>query len=564
MARREDKVPLFWHTGIKAIPRRPDNPEAYPEDDARHWYDLEYAGWLVEKMPMPESPMDGPKGKKVAAILPGWHPYAEEFRRGMEDAARRVGMDLRVYSSPWDPEDQKHEVERALSWEPHLVIIWIESLRGGSQLIETIYQAGIPVVAANAPPDEAGLRHVLAWTGPDDWAQFRRLSGRFAELMGFRGGYAIVCHMKDTPTFFARSWSVVTELKETASEMELLAMASTDLDEEKTYRQVKVWLDEFGSRLQGVVSADDERTQLGINRALDEAGRADIIRVANGSTPTGIRLIREGGVDAITFQLAEQDGALPVKLAADWFSGLEIPPIRHLPVRILDAENIDLLVNRKDLVLDIDTDQLYQDILDCRSDAVRQYFARQIDAFARSTDITMEFFRGFSIEIYSNLYHIMKTVDLDEAGIVGSYEEIYKRLFQQPTMERTLNRLEEVSLAIIRRLGVKRSRHSSIVARIIAYVDDHYDEPLSLKTLSYQMGISAPYLGKLFTEEIGEAFTTWLNRRRIDKAIEMMKTTDLSIREIAERVGYVNSNYFYKLFKKYMGLNPGEFQAQLS
>ena len=52
--------------------------------------------------------------------------------------------------------------------------------------------------------------------------------------------------------------------------------------------------------------------------------------------------------------------------------------------------------------------------------------------------------------------------------------------------------------------------------------------------------------------------------RRIDKAIEMMKTTDLSIREIAERVGYVNSNYFYKLFKKYMGLNPGEFQAQLS
>ncbi|MDT8299725.1 MAG: helix-turn-helix domain-containing protein, partial [Spirochaetaceae bacterium] len=142
--------------------------------------------------------------------------------------------------------------------------------------------------------------------------------------------------------------------------------------------------------------------------------------------------------------------------------------------------------------------------------------------------------------------------------------EIYKRLFQQPTMERTLNRLEEVSLAIIRRLGVKRSRHSSIVARIIAYVDDHYDEPLSLKTLSYQMGISAPYLGKLFTEEIGEAFTTWLNRRRIDKAIEMMKTTDLSIREIAERVGYVNSNYFYKLFKKYMGLNPGEFQAQLS
>jgi two-component system response regulator YesN len=98
---------------------------------------------------------------------------------------------------------------------------------------------------------------------------------------------------------------------------------------------------------------------------------------------------------------------------------------------------------------------------------------------------------------------------------------------------------------------------------VITYVENHYHEPLSLKTISYEFNITAPYLGKLFSDEIGETFTTWLNRMRIQKAVELMKTTDLTIREVALKTGYVNSNYFYKLFRKYMDVSPGEFAAAL-
>ena len=173
----------------------------------------------------------------------------------------------------------------------------------------------------------------------------------------------------------------------------------------------------------------------------------------------------------------------------------------------------------------------------------------------------MEFFRGFSIELYSNLHHLIRSASLDESSIVGSYEDIYKSLFQQPSMVRTMDWLKDVSLAIIRRLENRRNRHRNLISQVIEYVEKHLAEPHSLKTISYEFDISAPYLGKLFTEDTGDTFANWLNRKRIQKAIELMKTTDLSVKDIAGRIGYSNPNYFYKIFKKYEGINPGEYQA---
>ena len=72
----EDRLLIFWNTRGKAIPTRPRHPERYPEHDARHWYDSEYAGWGLEETNIPESPGDGPQRKKgrrplAGAALPG-------------------------------------------------------------------------------------------------------------------------------------------------------------------------------------------------------------------------------------------------------------------------------------------------------------------------------------------------------------------------------------------------------------------------------------------------------------------------------------------------------------
>ena len=64
------------------IPERPEDPKRLPETERGHWWDIEFAGWRVEKAPMPVSPGDGPAGKRVILLKAGDHPYWTAYVRG--------------------------------------------------------------------------------------------------------------------------------------------------------------------------------------------------------------------------------------------------------------------------------------------------------------------------------------------------------------------------------------------------------------------------------------------------------------------------------------------------
>jgi len=82
---------------------------------------------------------------------------------------------------------------------------------------------------------------------------------------------------------------------------------------------------------------------------------------------------------------------------------------------------------------------------------------------------------------------------------------------------------------------------------------------LSIKTISYSFNISAAYLGKLFKQETGESFSRYLNNLRIEKAKDLLRSTNIKANKIALEVGYSDSNYFYNIFKKYTGMYPSEY-----
>ena len=149
-----------------------------------------------------------------------------------------------------------------------------------------------------------------------------------------------------------------------SADMKLLEMASAGLNRQKTCDMVLSWLVKHGTRLKGIISADDNTSQLGINDALAQYGRADLIRVANGSTPVGITLLRNGSLNAITWQDPVHDGTLPVKTAADWFNGLEIEPITYLPVRIIDKASLDQFVREDTPFGDMKADDLIRGIIE--------------------------------------------------------------------------------------------------------------------------------------------------------------------------------------------------------
>ncbi len=555
----ESKRPILWVTEQKTVPPRPENPSDFPEDNFKHWYDMEYAGWNVKKVNMPISPADGPKGKNITCLLTCHHPYNTAYERGMTKAAEAFRINIRFKYSEWDDEKQQNQVEETIKEKPDMIIVIPDSTELSSDWYRSINAVGIPVIASNLMPDEDGFKYILSWTGPDDWGQFRKLAVDFAQRMESRGGYCIVSHIPGCSAYYARKWAIITELKRIAPGMNLLAIESTNLNSDETYNTVKNWLNKYGSEIKGIVSADDNLVQIGINRALAEAGREDVIRVANGSTQTGIRMLKNGNLDAITFQSAELDGALPIQVAVDWFNGLIVPTIKYLPTHLLTKENVEEFVFNYNNPGEINLDYLYKLIFECNTGEVEAFFNSLNIQFSNMGVLTLEYFRGFSIELLSNLLNIIKSNNLPEERIIGDYETIFKKLFQQQTTERSLYWLKDVSLKIIYGIKETREKPVTLIQQIVNYVNTEYKTPLSIKVISYSFNISAAYLGKLFKLETGESFSRYLNNLRIEKAKILLRSTNIKANKIAIEVGYSDSNYFYNIFKKYTGIYPSEY-----
>lgn len=102
---------------------------------------------------------------------------------------------------------------------------------------------------------------------------------------------------------------------------------------------------------------------------------------------------------------------------------------------------------------------------------------------------------------------------------------------------------------------------SPIVKQVLDHIHAHYAEPLSLKMLGRRYNAHPVYLGHLFRKETNATFTDYMNKYRIEKAKELLKKTNLKVHEIAKQVGYWETGYFYKQFKKYVGISPTEFKG---
>ncbi|GIP09369.1 two component AraC family transcriptional regulator [Paenibacillus macerans] len=100
-----------------------------------------------------------------------------------------------------------------------------------------------------------------------------------------------------------------------------------------------------------------------------------------------------------------------------------------------------------------------------------------------------------------------------------------------------------------------------VVSQVLEYIHGHYADELSLKTLGAQYHIHPVYLGQLFHKETGGSFAEYINKYRIEKAKQQLKNTNLKVHEIARNVGYWEIGYFYKQFRKYVGISPTDFKA---
>ncbi|GBG05993.1 AraC family transcriptional regulator [Paenibacillus agaridevorans] len=98
------------------------------------------------------------------------------------------------------------------------------------------------------------------------------------------------------------------------------------------------------------------------------------------------------------------------------------------------------------------------------------------------------------------------------------------------------------------------------VKKIIQYINQHYAEEITLASLSKYVMMGENYVSALFKKKTGETLIHYLHRIRIEKAIELLATTELPVNQIGQNVGFMNDNYFIKIFKRMTGTTPSQYR----
>lgn len=147
--------------------------------------------------------------------------------------------------------------------------------------------------------------------------------------------------------------------------------------------------------------------------------------------------------------------------------------------------------------------------------------------------------------------YLLKPISLDDLkeALINAREIIYKKrnvISQKTDLENAVD------------ISLNPLIKDSTVLEMIDYIKNNYEEKISISDLSKDLAYSESMLNRKFKKEVHITFNEYLNRYRINKAIDLLKNSDYNITEIAYMCGYSSAKYFARVFKKYLGMSPSD------
>jgi len=114
---------------------------------------------------------------------------------------------------------------------------------------------------------------------------------------------------------------------------------------------------------------------------------------------------------------------------------------------------------------------------------------------------------------------------------------------------------------LLERAAAPDSAANPLAVRAAAFIADHLTEPdLSTARIAGALAFNADHLGRAFRDAFGETPTDHIHRLRIDRARMLFRSTDRPVARVAAEVGFGDERYFRRIFKRRVGLSPGQFQ----
>ncbi|MEG0152724.1 MAG: response regulator [Cellulosilyticaceae bacterium] len=183
---------------------------------------------------------------------------------------------------------------------------------------------------------------------------------------------------------------------------------------------------------------------------------------------------------------------------------------------------------------------------------------------AEDKDCSIIFLTAFDYFTYAKKAIAVKVLDYllkpstDEQLIAVLEEAI--RVADEKENSDTQNIPSSPEKMIVDSEKMEHIRSSAVQERILEFIKAHYMKDISLQDAAQTMNYSDAYFCKIFKQCFDRNFTSYLSEFRVEKAKGLLSDVTINIKEISDKVGYRDSNYFAKVFKRVEGVTPSEYR----
>ena len=171
--------------------------------------------------------------------------------------------------------------------------------------------------------------------------------------------------------------------------------------------------------------------------------------------------------------------------------------------------------------------------------------------------------------VFAQKYCIDTIVHLIDEMWEGDDAEIRDKIYEQcidntvlasMTQEILLSWMNGCIRRIFEERGKNRFKQESSLDKVMEFIRAHYTEDITLSQIAENVYMNPSYISRMVKVQTGKNITDLITEMRMEKAIALLRTTDLKIYKIAEKVGYTNLQYFYRMFRKITGKSPSDFR----
>lgn len=183
----------------------------------------------------------------------------------------------------------------------------------------------------------------------------------------------------------------------------------------------------------------------------------------------------------------------------------------------------------------------------------------------KSRNIGFETGRYFIIDMLSTLMKVINNIQAQSDDKFISMDVLVENIRNCATIYSMEQEIKSIVKDICKLIEKNhKGSGEKLIDEVIEYIQENYSENwLGLSSIADQFNVTPQYLSSLFKKCRGENLKDYISKIRVEKAKELLESTDLTITEIAERLGYANDMGITRIFKKHEGITPGTYREQV-